>query len=242
MKEKYLRTSNFAPEFIKDNLMGPNAMKLTEELLAMRVLPQKALVLDLGCGKGLSSILMAKEYGWKVIAADLWIEPTENHKRFESLGLTWDQIMPVKAEAHALPFASDYFDIVVSVDAYQYFGSVQGYLDTHLLPIVKPGGLIMIAVPGVKEELTDRVPDEMLLSWEKEDLSTFHSVGYWRALLSSSEGIDSVDVQEMDGFEECWQDWLDCDNPHAVGDRPAMEAGAGSYMNFVAMILKKSDV
>jgi cyclopropane fatty-acyl-phospholipid synthase-like methyltransferase len=34
-------------------------------------------VLDLGSGKGSTSVFLAKEYGVQVWAADLWIEPSE---------------------------------------------------------------------------------------------------------------------------------------------------------------------
>jgi len=37
-------------------------------------------VLDLGCGKALSSIFLAKEYGTQVWATDLWISATDNRK------------------------------------------------------------------------------------------------------------------------------------------------------------------
>jgi hypothetical protein len=43
----------------------------------------------------------------------------------------------------------------------------------------------------------------------------------------------------MESFDECWNDWLVCDNEYAVNDRKAMNAGAGKYMNFIAMILRR---
>ena len=48
-------------------------------------------------------------------------------------------------------------------------------------------------------------------------------------------------VGELDGFEECWADWLKTENEHAVGDRRAMEAGAGRYMNFVYVVVRKGE-
>ena len=36
--------------------------------------------------------------------------------------------MPIHAEAHRLPFASEFFDVIVSIDAYQYFGTADLYL------------------------------------------------------------------------------------------------------------------
>jgi cyclopropane fatty-acyl-phospholipid synthase-like methyltransferase len=44
-------------------------------------------ILDLGCGKGISSILLAEKYDATVFAADLWITPSENAARFSEQGL-----------------------------------------------------------------------------------------------------------------------------------------------------------
>lgn len=44
-------------------------------------------ILDLGCGKGLTSIFLAKEFGVQVYATDLWITAAENFERFKSSGL-----------------------------------------------------------------------------------------------------------------------------------------------------------
>ena len=36
-------------------------------------------------------------------------------------------------------------------------------------------------------------------------------------------------------MEEAWQDWLECDEEHAINDRASMNAGAGKYMNLIAI-------
>jgi cyclopropane fatty-acyl-phospholipid synthase-like methyltransferase len=59
---------------------------------------------DLGCGKAVSSIFLAKEFGVTVWAARLRIKPTDNWARIEAADLT-DRVLPQHAEAHALPFA-----------------------------------------------------------------------------------------------------------------------------------------
>ena len=40
--------------------------------------------------------------------------------------------------------------------------------------------------------------------------------------------------------EEVWADWLRQENPYAVGDRKSMGAGAGKYLNFVKIVLRKN--
>ncbi len=171
----YPISGTYDQQFLQENYMGPNAMKLLEELVAKTTLPESGLVLDLGCGTGLTSIYMADQLKYQVIAADLWIEPTDNNNRFRDFGLTPDHVLPIHAEAHALPFAKASFDMVISIDAYQYFGCDEAYMAEHLLPLVKPGGLLLISVPGVKEELGSSMPAPMALSWTREDVDTFHS-------------------------------------------------------------------
>ena len=41
-------------------------------------------------------------------------------------------------------------------------------------------------------------------------------------------------------MEEAWQDWLECDEEHAINDRASMNAGAGKYMNLIAIKAKKA--
>ncbi len=237
---QYPKTSRYDPAFVKQHLMGPNCLKMLEEMMGHVSLPKNARVLDLGCGMGLTSIFLAKEYGAQVFANDLWVPATQNYQRFKAAGLD-DQIIPIHADANDLPYAGRYFDAIISVDAYHYFGREKGFFWQKMLPLVKEGGVIAIAVPGLKQELGAEVPQAMLRSWTREDIETMPSVSWWEALLrAETEGCELA-VTEMEGFDEPWQDWLESGNEHAVGDRPAMEAGAGEHMNFVQILVRKGN-
>lgn len=220
-------------------IMGPNPIKLEEELLADCNLPQGSVVCDLGSGQGLTSVFLAKEYGFKVYAADLWSNPEENRKFFSQMGLTDDQIIPVKADATDLPFNPEFFDAVISTDSYNYFGRDAAYLDAKLLPFVKKNGYVYIAVPGMKQDCHDDLPAELLLSWTPEQLDYIHDTTYWADLVSRCKGAEVISVTEMESNDEVWADWLKQDNEYAVGDRKAMEAGGGKYLNFIKIVLKK---
>ncbi|MGG4184365.1 methyltransferase domain-containing protein [Paenibacillus jamilae] len=95
---------------------------MLEELSKNLTLQKGMRVLDLGCGTGLTSIYLAQKFDITVFAVDLWISATENYRRFREFGLE-SQIIPIHADACHLPFAEQYFDAVISVDAYQYFGA-----------------------------------------------------------------------------------------------------------------------
>ncbi|HNW04999.1 MAG TPA: methyltransferase domain-containing protein, partial [Oscillospiraceae bacterium] len=158
---------------------------------------------------------------------------------FDRMGLSSEEIIPIHADATDLPYADEFFDAVVSVDSYLYFGRDPDYLGAHLLPLVKHGGCIYIAIPGMKKDCHDNLPPELLLSWTPEQLETIHDADYWRDILRQTEGAEILSICEMEGSEECWNDWLATDNEYAVGDRKSMEAGAGNYMNFLAIVLRR---
>ena len=235
----YPRADRMNPDLIKHNIMGPNPAKLLEELLNKFPLEPGQTVMDLGCGQGVTSIMLVKEYGLKVFAVDLWISASENWQRFRKEGLTREQIVPIHEDAHQLPFADEFFDAVVSIDSYHYFGLDKAYLGKHLLPLVKPGGYLLLVVPGFHRDMHEDIPKELLLTWSAEDLDTIHDADYWRDVISATEGVEILAIEEMESNENCWEDWLATDNEYAVMDRVPMNAGAGKYMNFVAIALKK---
>ena len=60
---KFERSNKYDKTFLKENMMGPNCLKLLEEILEQTEPEAGMRVLDLGCGKGLTSLFLAKEYG-----------------------------------------------------------------------------------------------------------------------------------------------------------------------------------
>lgn len=235
---KYEKSERYLTPELMAKIMGPNPIKLTEELLRDCKIPENSVIMDLGSGQGLTSVFMAKEYGYTVYAADLWSDPEENRRFFREMGLGDNQIIPVKADATALPFEKEFFDGVVSTDSYNYFGRDKDYLDKCLLPFVKKGGYIYITVPGMKKDLHDNLPPELLLSWTPEQLDYIHDIAYWQEIVAASSA-EVVSVYEMESNEEVWADWLKQDNEYAAGDRKTMEAGGGRYLNFIGIVLRK---
>ncbi len=200
--DAYPRSVAYDPVWMLENLMGPNAVWLTEALGQVMPLRPGMRVLDLGCGKALSSVFLAREFGVQVWATDLWIPASENWTRIQAAGLA-DQIFPIHAEAHALPFADGFFDALVSLDAYHYFGTDDLYLG-YVSRFLKPGGLLGIVVPGLQHELADGLPAHLAPFWQPEFWS-FHSPAWWR---SHWERTGPVVVESADLIPDGWQHWL----------------------------------
>jgi cyclopropane fatty-acyl-phospholipid synthase-like methyltransferase len=148
-------------------------------------------------------------------------------------------VTPLKADATVLPFASEFFDAVVSVDSYNYFGWDPSYLGEHLLPLVRRGGELLFAIPGMARDCHDDLPACLLASWTPEQLDYMHDMAWWRANLEQTGDAEILDMREMACTHEAWADWLECDNEYAAGDRAAVEAGALDYLNTVAVRLRR---
>ena len=224
------KANTLPPSTMRERSMGPNPLKLCEELLSCADIPAGSVVLDLGSGAGLTSALMAREYGFVVYAADLWSNPSDNMRFFEECGLTNRQIIPLKG----------FFDAVVSVDSYNYFGRDPKYLGEHLLPLVKRSGELLFAIPGMVHDCHDDLPACLLASWTPEQLDYMHDIDWWRANFEQTEEAEIVDMHEMECTHEAWADWIACDNEYAAGDRAAVEAGALDYLNTIAVRLKRT--
>jgi SAM-dependent methyltransferase len=207
------RTSAYDPEWIVRHQMGPHPLWLLEWLTGRLSIEPRMRVLDLGCGSALTSIFLAREFGARVWAADLWVDPTSNWKRIREAGVA-DLVAPIRVEAHELPFADGFFDAVVSIDAYHYFGTDDLYLGWYLRRLLAPGGRIGIVVPGLREEV-DQVPSPLAERWDPEFWS-FHSPEWWRRQWERSAVVD-VEVADLlpDGWS-LWMRWAQVLNEVAV--------------------------
>lgn len=65
------RVDKYKDLFTDQFLMGPNSVRLLDEMLEKSQIPEGQRVLDLGCGKGLTSLFLAKETKAQVYATDL---------------------------------------------------------------------------------------------------------------------------------------------------------------------------
>lgn len=208
-------------------------------------------LIDLFSGAGGMSLGFSKEFGHpfqSVWADDLWITPDHNWKRACEAGVG-NLVFPIRAEAHALPFARGFFDIIVSVDAYQYFGTDELYLD-YLSCFLRPGGSIGVVVPGLMQEM-EAVPGHLLapqsngkVFWEDECRS-FKTPDQWRRLWGHCSNVAGVQV---DTLVDGWRHWLEFEKAlEASGknifplDAEALERDHCRYLGFVRAVAKRTD-
>jgi SAM-dependent methyltransferase len=230
--EQFPRSNAYHPEWILESASGgANSVWLVDWLTSVLELKSGMNVLDLGCGRGASSIFLAREYDVTVWATDLWFSPSDNLLRFRDADLARN-IYPIHADARTLPFAADFFDAIVSIDAFPYFGTDDHYLN-YLARFVRPGGVIAIALAGFVNEIEGEVPTH-LTEWlhAEPSLWSMHSPTWWRR---HWERTGIVDIEIADSMPDGWRLWLEWHRTVAPENRleiDTLKADGGRHLGY----------
>jgi cyclopropane fatty-acyl-phospholipid synthase-like methyltransferase len=239
--ERFPRSSLYHPEWIAASVSGgANSLWLTEWLAEALELRPGMRVLDLGCGRAASSIFLHREFGVQVWATDLWISAAENLQRIRDAGVS-DGVFPIHADARSLPYTAEFFDAIVSLDSFPYYGTDDLYLG-YLARLVKAGGPLGIAGAGLVREI-EGPPPEHLRSWWTPDLWCLHTAAWWRRHWERT-GILDIDVADTlaDGWR-LWLDWHEAIAPDNAAEIEALKADRGSYLGYVRVVgRRRADV
>jgi cyclopropane fatty-acyl-phospholipid synthase-like methyltransferase len=199
------RSARYPISWVLDLDMGPHPLWQLEDLLDGVELPAGGRVLDLGSGRGATSVFLAREYDVDVVAADLWVDPEEVAAVCAAARVA-DRVDPQRVDARALPFRDGEFDAVVSVDAFEYFGT-----DVHFLPgllrVLRPGGLIAVSSPALRPDpYGAAVPDfvRAVVGWEA---AAWHEPRWWQRHWELTGLVDDVCARWQDGGGNDWRRW-----------------------------------
>lgn len=232
--DQFPRSNQYNPAWVIASCSGgANALWVAEWLTTVMDLRPGMRVLDLGCGRAMSSIFLRREFGVEVWATDLWCSASENLQRIRDAGVE-DGVYPIHAEARSLPFANDFFDAIVSIDSFPYYGTDDHYLN-YLARFVKAGGPIGIAGAGLMREIDGPVP-EALKAWWEPNMYCLHSAAWWHRHWEKT-GI--LDMELADSMPDGWQFWLKWHRvvaPENFVEMHAVEADRGEYLAYVRAV------
>lgn len=237
LSERFPRSSKYSPEWVIAGAGGgANVLWLAEWLAEAVALRPAMRVLDLGCGRALSSIFLHREFGAQVWACDLWFSVEENLQRIRDAGVE-SGVFPLHVDARSLPFAPEFFDAIVGLDTFPYYATDDLYLN-YLARFVNPGGAIAIAGAGLTREF-ETGPPEHLADWWTQDLWGLHSAAWWRRHWART-GIVTVEIADTmpDGWRR-WLDWHRVVAPDNVAEIKAVEADAGRYLGYMRVVARR---
>jgi len=240
--DQFPRSNKYDPIWIMKNQMGPHPLWLTEFLTQPFDLKPGMRVLDLACGKGITSVFLAKEFGVQVYAVDLWDAPDEKWENAKAHGME-HMITPIQADAKNLSFAPGFFDAIICVNSYMYFGQDEAYLE-NILKFLRPGGQIGFIMTSYAKEITDGIPNYIVEFLGESQLWQWKTLSWWKNLWDKSNlaFIDAADT--LPGGCALWLHWervLLKYDPSVEDETDIFEEDLenGEYMGFIRLVATK---
>jgi MPBQ/MSBQ methyltransferase len=171
-------------------------------------LPAGTTVLDVGCGIGGSSRILAKDYGFAVTGITISPQQVQRAQELTANGL--DVKFQVD-DAMALSFSDASFDVVWSIEAGPHMPD-KAVFAKELMRVLKPGGVLVVADWNQRDER-----QKPLNFWEKPVMKqlldqwshpAFASIEGFSELLSET-GLVQGEVKTADWTQATVPSWLD---------------------------------
>lgn len=233
--DRFPRASSYHPEWVLAGVGGgANPLWLTEWLTEALDLRPGMRVLDLGCGRALSSVFLRCELGVQVWATDLWYSAAENIQRVRDAGVD-DGVFPIRADARSLPFSEGFFDAIVSIDSFMYYGTDDMYLN-YLARFIKPDGLLGIAQAGLLTEIDGPVPAHLAEWWAADMAYCLHSAPWWRRHWECTSIVDVAVADTLADGWRFWRDWIALIAPANEKEIRALETDAGRTLGYIRAV------
>lgn len=163
----------------------------TEELIRLCEISSDDEVLEVGCGVGQTTSLLAKRIGCRVVGVDLspaMVERARERARRERVD---DRTEFRVANIIDLPFEDDRFNVVFA-ESVTPFATDHTKAIMEYTRVIKPGGRV-----GLNEATWLHPPSPELVAWFSQDMAanaTTHTAEEWEALFEGA-GLQDVTVR-----------------------------------------------
>jgi len=121
------------------NFAHPGGLLLTKKLLQRENISRETVLLDVGCGTGLTSAYIGTHYPCSIVAID--INPRMLEKAEQNFKKYHLNIPLIRADAMELPFRKRSFDIALA-ESVTIFTKTQRTLREYYR-VLKPGGILL---------------------------------------------------------------------------------------------------
>jgi MPBQ/MSBQ methyltransferase len=192
-------------------------------------LPLGTTVLDVGCGIGGSSRILARDYGFAVTGVTISPQQVERARQLTPTGVNAQFCVD---DAMALSFPDGSFDVVWSIEAGPHMPD-KAIFAKELLRVLKPGGILVVADWNQRD---DR--QKPLNFWEKPVMQqlldqwshpAFASIEGFSELLDATGMLDGY-VTTADWTAETLPSWLDSIWQGIVRPQGLVRFGASGFI------------
>ncbi len=227
-RARYPELADYTRDELYEDFFGGGGLFLATRMARTLQLKAGDVVLDLGCGKGPTSIFLVKHYDVKVVAVDLWTSATFLNEKFTTRGYR-DRIVPLNLDVtQTLPFAENYFDAIFCLNSFNFYGGSVEFLQ-HLLKHLKPGGQLCLGSEVLSDEFTAEQlqhppyvyafhlppPNEHVDVFEG-DFKKQHTPQWWRSLFEQSGLLQVEHCEELDDADAIYKELVRYEYEHDI--------------------------
>lgn len=143
--------------------MAPGGLLLASMMGERLSLRPGERVLDLGCGRGQSSVFLASRFGVEVTALDLWVT-AEERQQAACAASVGGLITAMQGDiTRGLPAGAGKFDAIFCLQSFHCFGA-RAAMVRYLASLLRPGGRMCIAQGCFRQE-----PDPLPALFQETD-------------------------------------------------------------------------
>lgn len=227
-RAQYPELNEYSREECYQDFFGAGGLYLATQMVRTLRLKPNDMVLDLGCGKGATSIFLARHYGVRVVALDLWTSAEYLKEKFHAQRYA-DRISPIQMDAtQPLPFPEHYFDAIFCMNSFNFYGGCVGFLK-HLLRHLKPGGQLCIGSEVLSAEFTAEQianpppvysfrlppPNEQVDVFE-DDFKKQHTPVWWKHLFEFSGLLHVECCYELEDADVIYEELVRYEHEHNI--------------------------
>jgi SAM-dependent methyltransferase len=227
-RARYPELDGYSRDECYQDFFGGGGLYLAVEMTRTLRLKPDDLVLDLGCGKGATSIFLAKHYGVRVVALDLWTSAGFLEVKFKSEGYA-DRTSVIQMDVtQPLPFPDNYFDVIFCMNSFNFYGGSIDFLK-HLLKHLKPKGRLCIGSEVLSAEFTEEQisnpppvyafrlpPPNELVDVFEADFKKQHTPAWWRDLFRSSGLLNVECCHELEDADAIYEELVHYEYEHDI--------------------------
>lgn len=207
LPDRFPKSSAYDPDWLLSLDMGPNPLWQLEELWPDLGLKPGQRVLDVGSGHGATSVFLAREARVSVDALDLWISAEDAAETYRQAGVD-HHVRPLHGDVRTMELPEAEYDAIVSLDAWEYFGT-----DVHFLPrlaaTLKPGGVLGFVTPSLREDPYLSHPLPLLTDLATFEPLSWHPASWWVRHTELTGNLTDVRAWVPADSLDLWLRWED---------------------------------